>query len=97
MNSTAPGNNYYQSLLPTSSPYKKQILLDLYRTMPSNKYFRLEGLGVSSLSCGNSARCIFTLAITENILYSFVKPLDIIITCMYLVISFEFLCEANFC
>ena len=51
MNSTAPGKNYYQSLLQFPSLFVKQIHLDQYRTMPSNKHFRLEGLGVYENDC----------------------------------------------
>ena len=46
-NSTTKGGNYYQSLLLGHSNFQKQIRLDLYRTIPSNKHFKMEGKGVS--------------------------------------------------
>ena len=44
--SIANGGNYYQTLL-TTSDFQRQIHLDIYRTMPSNKHFKMGGNGVS--------------------------------------------------
>jgi hypothetical protein len=46
---TAKEKNYYQSLLDQPSNYQKQIHLDLFRTIPSNKHFKEGGSGVRKL------------------------------------------------
>jgi hypothetical protein len=46
---TAKEKNYYQSLLDQPSNYQKQIHLDLFRTIPSNKHFKEGGSGSDKL------------------------------------------------
>lgn len=55
-NSTAPGGNYYQSLLQTKSLVIKGIQTDLHRTIPNNKHFKEGAKGVSRTKGWNELR-----------------------------------------